>query len=148
MFVFKEPYLFFSFALAFTIALLIPHIRSKEMRWFQVKDNFGEVFYTLSFAILSIILWESNRTLAGTSMLFMSVGDSITGMIRSRFVHERKKHWSGSLGMLLTCSIIGYAMLGLDGFILSAVATLAEFQPWIDDNLMVPFATTFVKSLI
>ncbi|MGQ9515141.1 MAG: hypothetical protein ACUVTL_08875 [Thermoproteota archaeon] len=118
------------------------------MGWFQVKNNLGEVFYTLSFAILSLLLWETNRTLAGTAMLFMSVGDSITGIIRSRFVKERKKHWSGSLGMLITCSFIGSIMFGLDGLILSFVATLAEFQPWIDDNLMVPFTTTLVNFLI
>jgi len=147
MFVFKEPYLFFFFALAFSLVLLIPHLRSRELEWFQVKDNLGEVFYTMSFAILSIALWETNRSLAGTAMLFMSVGDSITGMIRSRFVKERRKHWSGSLGMLLTCSAIGAATLGTQGVILSAVATVAEFQPWIDDNLTVPFLTTFAKFL-
>ncbi|MBO3803800.1 MAG: hypothetical protein JTT11_08050 [Candidatus Brockarchaeota archaeon] len=148
MFAFKEPYTFFAFAVAFTLALLIPHLRSRELKWFQVKANLGEVYYTLSFSILSITMWEASRILAGTAMLFMSVGDSVTGIIRSRFVSERKKHWSGSLGMLLTCSAIGAATLGARGVVLSALATLAEFQPWVDDNLAVPFSTALANFLI
>lgn len=148
MFVFKEPYVFFSFATAFTLILFIPHLRSRELNWFQVKRNFGEVFYTLSFAVLSISLWDINRILAGTAMLFMSIGDSVTGMIRSRFVTVRKKHWSGTLGMLVTCVAIGAIMLGVKGMILSTVATLAEYQPWIDDNLTVPFFTTLASLVL
>jgi len=148
MYVFKEPYVFFSFATAFTLALFVPHLRSRELNWFQVKRNFGEVLYTLSFVVLSISLWETNRALAGTAMLFMSVGDSVTGMIRSRFVTERGKHWTGTLGMLLTCTLIGVTLLGAKGIVLSAVATLAEYQPWIDDNVTVPFMTTLTSLLI
>jgi len=148
MYVFKEPYVFFSFAMAFTLALFIPHLRSKELNWFQVERNFGEVLYTLSFAVLSISLWDTNRVLAGTAMLFMSVGDSVTGVIRSRFIAERSKHWTGTLGMLLTCILIGVTLLGAKGIVLSAVATLAEYQPWIDDNLTVPFMTTLTSLLI
>jgi len=145
MFVFKEPYVFFFFATAFTLALFVPHLRSRELNWFQVKSNFGEVLYTLSFAVLSISLWETNRVLAGTAMLFMSVGDSVTGMIRSRFVTDRSKHWTGTLGMLVTCILIGVTMLGAKGIVLSTVATLAEYQPWIDDNLTIPFITTLAS---
>ena len=148
MFVFKEPYVFFAFAIAFTLVLFIPHLRSKELNWFQVKRNFGEVLYTLSFAVLSISLWETNRVLAGTAMLFMSVGDSVTGMIRSRYVNERSKHWTGTVGMLLTCIFIGVTLLGMKGIVLSTVATLAEYQPWIDDNITVPFMTTLISLLI
>jgi len=148
MYVFKEPYIFFSFATAFTLALFIPHLRSRELNWFQVKRNFGEVLYTLSFAVLSISLWETNRILAGTAMLFMSVGDSVTGMIRARFVTERSKHWTGTLGMLLTCILIGVTLLGAKGIVLSTVATIAEYQPWIDDNVTVPFVTTIASLLI
>jgi len=148
MYVFREPYIFFSFAIAFTLALFIPHLRSRELNWFQVKRNFGEVLYTLSFAVLSISLWEANKVLAGTAMLFMSVGDSVTGMIRSRFVTDRSKHWTGTLGMLITCILIGVTMLGEKGIVLSIVATLAEYQPWIDDNVTVPFMTTLTSLVL
>jgi len=148
MFIFKEPYVFFSFAMLFTLVLLIPHLRSRELNWFQVRRNFGEVFYTLSFSVLSISLWDMNRILAGAAMLFMSIGDSVTGMIRSRFVTVRMKHWSGTLGMLFACMAIGAMMLGTKGIILSILATLAEYQPWIDDNVTVPFFTTLVSLVL
>jgi len=147
-FIFKEPYVFLFFAISFTLMLIIPHLRSQEMTWFQVKSNFGEVFYALSFSVLSLALWDTNRILAGTAMLFMSIGDSVTGMIRSRFVTERKKHWSGTLGMLITCIMIGFTMLGMKGLVLSTVATLAEYQPWIDDNVAIPFFTTLVSLVL
>lgn len=147
-FIFKEPYVFFFFAISFTLMLIIPHLRSQEMTWFQVKSNFGEVFYALSFSVLSLALWDTNRILAGTAMLFMSIGDSVTGMIRSRFVTERKKHWSGTLGMLITCIMIGFTMLRMKGLVLSTVATLAEYQPWIDDNVAIPFFTTLVSLVL
>ncbi len=148
MFVFKEPYVFFGFGVFFTIMLTIPHIRNREFGWFQLKRNYGEVFYTLSFSVLAIAMWDVNRILAGISMLFMAVGDSVTGLIRSRFLKERAKHISGSIAMLLVCLIIGYYFMQLQGILLAVLATIAEYQPWIDDNLSVPLVTALTGLLL
>jgi dolichol kinase len=142
MYVLGEPYLFFLFAIMFAFFLSFSHLRSKEFSWFQMKNNFGEVFYCVSFAALSIGFWSFNRILAGVIMLFMSIGDSVTGIIRSRIVKERKKHWAGSVGMLVACLIIGFWFLGVNGAILAVIATLAEYQPWIDDNLSVALVSS------
>jgi dolichol kinase len=148
MYVFNEPYIFFSFAIFFVIFLILPHAKSKELSWFQEKKNYGEVFFCLSFAILAIPCWENWRILGGVSMLFMAVGDSVTGIVRSRFLKNRGKHWSGSIAMLATCLIIGAFFLGYKGIILSLIATLLEYQPWVDDNLTVPLLTAVFGALL
>lgn len=141
MYVFNEPYIFFIFAIFFVVFLILPHIKSKELNWFQEKKNYGEVFFCLSFTILAIPCWENYRVLAGVAMLFMAVGDSVTGIVRSRFLKNRGKHWSGSIAMLITCLFIGLFFLGYKGIVLSILATLLEYQPWVDDNLTVPLLT-------
>lgn len=148
MYILKEPYIFFSFAVFFTSLLLVPHLKNKELMWFQVKSNFGEVFYCVSFGALSIAFWNLDKVLAGVLMLFMAVGDSVTGMIRSRFVSERKKHWTGTIGMFITCFVIGLLALGGKGLVLALVATISEYQPWIDDNVSVPLATAIVSFML
>ncbi|RSN71885.1 hypothetical protein [Candidatus Methanodesulfokora washburnensis] len=148
MYLFTEPYIFFSFAIFFTIMLLIPHLKNRELSWFQLKKNYGEVYYTASFAALSLILWNVDRILAGLSMLFMAVGDSATGLVRSRILKERGKHISGSIAMFIICSAIGYYFYGVKGLLLSAIATLAEYQPWVDDNISVPLLTALTGILI
>jgi phytol kinase len=52
-----------------------------------------------------------------------------------------KKHWTGSLGYFLTALPI--ALWLLDGGIIgksiwATLLMLAEYQPWLDDNLAVP----------
>jgi len=148
MYVLKEPYIFFSFAVFFTLLLLVPHLKSKELNWFQVEHNFGEVFYCISFGALSIAFWNLDKVLAGVVMLFMAVGDSVTGMIRSRFVNERKKHWTGTLGMFLTCSAIGFSTFGIRGIMYALVATVSEHQPWVDDNLSVHLITALASFIM
>ncbi len=148
MYVFNEPYIFFIFAIFFVVFLILPHVKSKELSWFQEKKNYGEVFFCLSFAILAIPCWENYRILAGVAMLFMAVGDSVTGIVRSRFLKNRGKHWSGSIAMLITCLFIGLFFLSYKGIVLSILATLLEYQPWIDDNLTVPLLTVLFGMIL
>ena len=148
MYFFKEPYVFFVFATLFTVVLILPHLKSMELSWFQEKKNYGEVFFSLSFAALSISFWGLDRILTGTVMLFMAIGDSITGMIRSKFVKKRSKHWTGTVAMFASCTVIGYVLLGNIGLLLASIATIAEYQPWLDDNLAVPAVTMLFGVLL
>ena len=141
MYVFKEPYVFLMFGVLFSFILIFPHFREKELTWFQEKNNYGEVFFCISFSILSILFWGYSRILTGVAMLFMAIGDSVTGMVRSMFLKKRGKHWTGTIAMLITCLIIGFIFLGYKGMVLSIIATVAEYQPWLDDNLSVPMVT-------
>ena len=44
MYIFKEPYVFLFFAIIFTIMLFVKHVKNDLSEWFQLKDNYGEVF--------------------------------------------------------------------------------------------------------
>ncbi len=77
-------------------------------------------------------------------MLFMAIGDSVTGIVRSRFVKERRKHWTVSLAMFIVSSLIAIYYYGWIGAIPSLIATIAEAQPYLDDNLSVLLITSLL----
>ena len=141
MYIFKTPYPYIFFSIFFTILLYLKHVRNDLSGWFQVEGNYGEVFFTLSYGFISAIFWGINRVLGGLIMLFMAVGDSITGIVRSRFVDKWQKHWTGSLAMLIASVLMGYILYGLWGVLLGFIATIFEAQPYLDDNLAVPLAS-------
>lgn len=139
LYIFKEPYAFFTYSALITFLLILHHIRKDEMPWFQIKGNLGEVYFTACFSILSLTMWYM-KELAVAIMLFMAIGDAVTGLVRMRVCKERCKHWLGSLAMLLTTSIIGYILMGIIGLPMAIAATLAERQRFIDDNIGIPLA--------
>lgn len=139
LYVFKEPYAFFTYSVLIAFLLILHHIRKDEMPWFQIKGNLGEVYFTACFSILSLTMWYM-KELAVAIMLFMAIGDAVTGLVRMRVCKERCKHWLGSLAMLLTTSIIGYILIGIIGLPMAIAATLAERQHLIDDNIGIPLA--------
>ena len=141
MYIFKTPYPYIFFSIFFTILLYLKHVRNDLSGWFQVEGNYGEVFFTLSYGFISAIFWGINRVLGGLIMLFMAVGDSITGIVRSRFVDRWQKHWTGSLAMLIASVLMGYILYGLWGVLLGFIATIFEAQPYLDDNLAVPLTS-------
>lgn len=141
MYIFKTPYPYIFFSIFFTILLYLKHVRNDLSGWFQVEGNYGEVFFTLSYGFISAIFWGIDRVLGGLIMLFMAVGDSITGIVRSRFVDRWQKHWTGSLAMLIASVLMGYILYGLWGVLLGFIATIFEAQPYLDDNLAVPLAS-------
>jgi len=144
---FNEPYVFSTLSALCGLFLLVLR-RMSEMRWFQSREDVGEVIYCFSFSAISIVLWETNRCLGGVIMLFMAVGDAVTGIVRSAFTEERGKHVSGTVAMFAVSSLIGFVYLGPKGVLLALVASLAELQPWVDDNLMIPVCTLLTAFLI
>ncbi len=148
IYLFKEPYVFSAFSVLLAILLLTCHLRRRESSWFQLRGNYGEVYFCLVYAVLSVSMWNLNRVLAGVVMLFMAVGDAVTGLVRARFIRKRGKHWTGSLAMFAVCSALSYVFFGWKGLILSLVATLAELQPLLDDNIAIPLATVTTGLLI
>ena len=152
MFWFNYPYVFWAFAFFFTVMVMIPHMRKKEIESFQLKENFGEVYYCFMWLIISILFWES-RIIAGILMLFMALGDAVTGLVRFYItkIPRRHKHWYGSLAMFIVCSIIIYAFLMINpiiSIIISAIVTLSEAQDIIDDNISVPLIGAVLFKLI
>jgi len=137
-------YVFSLSALTIGICQLIPHLRKKEFSWYQIEHNYGEVFFALSAAPISYFL---PRTYATALMLAMAISDGVTGIIRHFYFKRHgfnvrlKKHWTGSVAYLLTA--IAIALYFLDGNLIkktiwAAALMIAEYQPWLDDNLAVP----------
>ncbi|AMQ18427.1 diacylglycerol/polyprenol kinase family protein [Thermococcus peptonophilus] len=131
-------------AFAFGLAQLWPHLKRSEFSWYQLQNNYGEVFFAFSAAGISYFMPVDYAT---ALLLAMAISDGITGIIRHYYFKrdgfnvKLKKHWTGSLGYLITAVIIAMALLqgGTIGKIGWAFALmLAEYQPWIDDNLAVP----------
>lgn len=148
MYIFSSPYPFIFFNIVFTIILYLKHIRDNLSTWFQVEGNYGEVYFTISYGVISTIFWHIDRVLGGLIMLFMAVGDSVTGIVRSHFVDRWQKHWTGSIAMLVVSMVIGYYLYSYYGILLGLIATLAEAQPYLDDNLAVPISTAITSLLL
>jgi dolichol kinase len=115
------------------------------MYWFQIKENRYEVHFALAYGIillLGVIL--GNLWIGLIPILFMSFGDSATGLIRAVTQKKHVKSWEGSVAMFVICSIIGFTILGIYGIIVGLIATLVEKIPKIDDNVTIPFVTALL----
>ncbi|WP_099209218.1 diacylglycerol/polyprenol kinase family protein [Thermococcus henrietii] len=131
-------------AFAFALFQLWPHIKRREFSWYQIEHNYGEVFFAFSASIIPLVL---PREYATALLLAMAISDGVTGVVRHYYFRRHgfnvklKKHWTGSLAYLITALAIALAFL--DGGAIRKMAwavllTLAEYQPWLDDNLAVP----------
>ena len=144
-FLFHEPILPLIMAALLTIAVYLPHRTGKLYRWFQDPSNMYEVDFTIAWGLMAFFLWFLDRSfwLAVVPMLFMAWGDGVTGIVRNFRYKRRIKAWEGSLAMLLVCLPIG-AIAGWAGIVSAFVATVAEKQKYIDDNVAVPLVTVAI----
>ncbi|GAB6103020.1 membrane protein [Thermococcus atlanticus] len=136
--------IFASAAFLFGAFQLWPHLSRREFSWYQIKHNYGEVLFAFSASFVALFL---PREYATALLLAMAVSDGVTGVIRHFYFQRHgfdvklKKHWTGSLGYLITAGAIAFLFLdaGLTGKIAWAgILMLAEYQPYLDDNLAVP----------
>ncbi|WP_297068490.1 hypothetical protein [Thermococcus sp.] len=143
-------WIFSGAAFAFGAFQLWPHLRRKELRWYQIEHNYGEVFFAFSASAIPLILSQEYAT---ALLLAMAVSDGVTGIIRHYYFRRHgfnvklKKHWTGSLGYLITTAIIGLYLLDggpIERIGWATVLMLAEYQPWLDDNLAVPVVGTLL----
>ncbi|MFA4646958.1 hypothetical protein P8X24_06845 [Pyrococcus kukulkanii] len=141
-----EAKIFSAFAFAFAISQLSSHVLKRELEWFQIPGNYGEVFFALSAGVISLLF---NPKYATALLSVMAVSDGVTGVIRFFYFRKKgldvklKKHWTGSLGFFLTSLVIALVFLNATTLVRIAwalILTLAEYQPWLDDNLAVPLA--------
>lgn len=116
----------------------------------------AEVWFPLAGTISLIVgwAWLGNPWLATVPILYMAWGDCITGLIRSKvYGREIKGNW-GSVGMLITCLLIGALFtpywIAACG---AAVATVTEkysglSRTWIDDNYTIIVSSLLVMGLL
>lgn len=147
--IFYEGYYWIVVVSAFLFAGYISfHRMWRLMYWFQIKENAYEVHFALMYGItLMIGVVLGDIWIGLIPILFMSFGDSATGLIRAFTQQRRIKSWDGTIAMIVVCSIIGYWQLGWYGVLAGIVVSFIEKIPRIDDNITVPIATLIIVYL-
>jgi dolichol kinase len=150
---FYEGYYWIVTASAFILASYI-YLRRRTglLYWFQVKENSYEVHFALSYgAVLLLGVFLGDVWIGLIPILFMSFGDSATGLVRAFTQKRQVKSWDGTIAMFIICSIIGVHKLGLYGLFLSLIVSLVEKIPKLDDNITVPIVSAslmYLKSIL
>ncbi|MEM0123728.1 MAG: hypothetical protein QXI38_04410 [Conexivisphaerales archaeon] len=144
-YLFHEPILPLIMAILLSLFLYLPHRTGRLMYWFQDPNNQYEVHFTIMWGILVFFTWFIDNTfwLAVIPILFMAWGDGVTGIVRNFKYRKRVKGWEGSVAMLIVSIPIGMKF-GWAGIIAAVLATLAEKQAYIDDNITVPLVAIVV----
>jgi phytol kinase len=139
--VFFDGFYWVVVAAAFALAVYVEiRRRWRPMFWFQIPENAYEVHFALAYgAVLAIGVALGNIWIGLIPMLFMSFGDSATGIVRAFHQRRHVKSWDGTLAMFLVCMPIAIWKLGWYGIPLAVGASLVERIPRLDDNLTVPF---------
>ena len=138
----------------FAVGQLLTHLMNKELSWYQIKDNYGEVFYCIMFSAMALFM---DVNYASAIMLVMAVSDGITGVLRFYYFRKNgfnvklRKHWIGSVGYIVSAVIITFLILPQLNVLMkvawSVILMLAEYQKVIDDNVAVPVAAVLIKPL-
>jgi phytol kinase len=150
-FAFETPFLPLLMAAVLAVFLYTPHRIGKIMSWFQVEDNMYEVSFAIMWGIILSLGWTisgGNFWFGVLPVLFMAVGDAITGIVRNIIYRRRTKSWKGNLAMALFSIPIG-STLGVAGILAGVAASIVEhfeFKP-IDDNITVPLVSLIILSV-
>ncbi|MCS7120037.1 MAG: dolichol kinase [Nitrososphaerota archaeon] len=151
------PFVFSTYMLPLIMAcmlalfLYLPHRTGKIFTWFQTEDNMYEVSFCIMWgAIISLgwLLSGGNFWIGILPVLFMSIGDAVTGIVRNLLYGKRTKSWWGNLAMAFFSVTVG-AVLGYAGILAGAAASFIEhfeFNP-IDDNVTVPIISFIILML-
>ncbi|MBS7616257.1 dolichol kinase [Candidatus Bathyarchaeota archaeon] len=150
-YIFATPVLPLAMAVLLAVFLYIPHRRGKIFYWFQTEDNAYEVSFCIMWGIVITLGWfvsEGNFWFGVLPVIFMSIGDAITGIVRNIIYKRRTKSWWGNLAMASFSIPVG-AVLGAAGIIAGAAASFIEHfesNP-IDDNITVPLSSFMILLL-
>ena len=146
-FAFKTPFLPFMMAMLMVIFTFMPHKINRVMYWFQTEENTFEVSFCMMWGAIITLGWFVSGDLwfGAVPVLFMSVGDAATGIVRSLIYGRRTKSWWGNLTMAAFSVSIG-AALGLAGILAGGVASFLEHFEFnlIDDNVIVPLVSFLI----
>lgn len=144
-FIYDTPILPSVMAMLLSVFTYIPHRTKRLMYWFQTEENTYEVSFCIMWGIIITMGWlisGGDFWFGVVPILFMSIGDAITGVVRNKLYKRRNKSWWGNLAMAIF-SIPTGGILGTAGMIAGAIASIIEhfeFGP-VDDNVMVPLAS-------
>ena len=147
-FVFRTAILPFIMAMLLAVFIYTPHKLGKIMYWFQTKENTYEVSFCIMWGIIITLGWwlsNGDFWFGILPVLFMSIGDAVTGILRNYIYRKRTKSWWGNLAMALLTMTMG-TTLGPAGVFAGGVASFVEhyeFNP-IDDNVTVPLVSFLI----
>ncbi|MEM0445747.1 MAG: dolichol kinase [Nitrososphaerota archaeon] len=133
------------------IGNLLPHIRGKIYHWYQVPENMFEVHFIIMWGLfMGLGFYLNNLSLGVLPVIFMSVGDGITGLVRNTIYKRRTKSWWGNIAMGAFCIPVGLFVMGLSGAIAGAGASIVEkFELGkIDDNITVPLLSFLLMVIL
>lgn len=144
------PVIFNTPLIPFTLAMLVAAYAYERRRrgllsWFQEPDNMNEITFSVMWGASMMISWALGAGLLyGTvAALFLSVGDGVTGLVRS-LGNVRGKGVSGTIAMAIVCSFIGAVLAGLAGIASAVVSSIVERVRRIDDNILIPLTAILV----
>lgn len=143
----------------FTILLLYARVfRPKTFRGVGGSGRpqaLAEIHFPATGIVLIGICWGllGEPWLAVVPLLFMSGGDSITGLIRSKVYNREVKGWWGSVGMLPVCLLFAYLFspywIGAIGAIVATVVEkFGATTKYTDDNLYIPLSSALVMGAL
>ena len=123
--------------------------RLMPMRWFQEPGNRNEITFSAMWGVAMLLSWLLTGDLIAGSIaaLYMSLGDGVTGVVRSRH-GRREKMWDGTLAMLAVCSALGLAGAGAAGLASAVASSLVERLRAIDDNVTVPLTAVIIVAAV
>ena len=148
-FIFTDVYIPFAMSIILAMVSYLPYKIGKINYWYQVPENKFDVHFCIMWG-LSILLGKlifNNWWVGVVPVLYMSIGDAVTGIVRNYMFGKRTKSWWGNLAMLAVCVPIGLT-LGLKGVLAAVVASILEHYEykWIDDNIIVPLSSFLLVS--
>ena len=149
-FIFTNAFIVLTFAMILALLSLIPYKTGKLNYWYQLSGNIFDVHFCIMWGLVMFFskFVLDDWWIGVVPVLFMSLGDAVTGIVRNTFFRKRTKSWWGNLAMLLTCMPIG-AILGLKGLVSALVVSVIERYEykWIDDNITVPLISFLILSV-
>ncbi len=150
-FTFSTPFYPLILSLVLGVFTFIPHLANRIMYWFQTRDNAYEVHFCLSWGLILTAGWfftGGNFWFGVIPILFMALGDAVTGLVRNAMFKRRTKSWWGNLAMAIVNIIIGLklALPGVVAGLFSSIIEHFEFGP-IDDNITVPISAFLILML-
>jgi len=145
-FIFKEVILPFLFCIILAFIFYYRHLKKQRFFWFQIEEKKSEVIFCLSAGFTILLGWWITKSMwfGIVPVLFMALGDGVTGIVRGLKYGKQKKYWEGSAAMLAVSVIIGLIKFGIGGIFAALGATLVERLELIDDNISIPFVSLII----
>jgi len=143
-FLLKSYFLVAALVAVLAVGNYIPHRRRRLLYWYQVEENMYEVNFIIMWGLVMGLGYYLNNIMLGVlPILFMSVGDGVTGLVRNALYGRRTKSWWGNLAMAVFCVPAGYLLYGVAGAVAGALASVVEKFEFgvIDDNITVPLVS-------